>query len=354
MILHIGNLDKFLSPFVDFINNEFQKENHFFYLTGDINEYPINKNENVVVSSSVSGGRIARLARQLRLMSYLNRADKVIIHGLFNQDTIRTLALQPWVLKKCYWVIWGGDLYSFRKPKVGLKSRIQEKLKAFVIKRFGYLVTYIPGDAKLARKWYGARGEYRECLMYLSNVVDSKISENSKVHENVTTSIKILVGNSTDPSNNHFEALDKLTKFKDEDIQIYVPLSYGRYQAHAKSVIEYGSNLFGDKFIPITKFMKIDEYKQFLGSIDIAIFNHKRQQAMGNTITLLSLGRTVFLQPEVSQTQLFENLGIKVFSVEQVSLNRLRPEKASQNIALVADNFSFEKIKKQWSSIFEG
>ncbi len=353
MILHIGNLEKFIPPFVEYINDEFESGEHFFYFYGDNRKYPMQKKQkNVVIESGT--GRYTSILFHVRLIPLLLRAEKVIIHGLFNEYTIRLLAILPWVLNKCYWLIWGGDLYSFREPKLGMRNRIQEMVKAFVIKRFGYLVTYIPGDAELARQWYGARGEYRECLMYLSNVVDSKIFENIEVDDNVTTPIKILVGNSTDPSNNHFEALDKLAKFKDEDIQIFVPLSYGRYQAHAKAVIEYGSNLFGDKFIPITKFMKIDEYKQFLSSIDIAIFNHKRQQAMGNTITLLSLGKTVFLQPEVSQTQFFKSLGIKVFSVEQLELNRLLPEKASQNMAAVADTFSFGNLKDQWSRIFEG
>lgn len=352
MILHIGNLDKFIPPFVDFVNDEFESAEHFFYFYGDSSKYPVQQRHNVVVSD-VKLGCLTRALHHVRLIPLLLKAKKVVIHGLFNQDTVKTLALVPWVLKKCYWVIWGGDLYSFQKPKLDFKNRIHEKTKTFVIERVGYLVTYIPRDVELAREWYGAKGEYRECLMYLSNVVDYRIAENIQFKDPSTTPINILVGNSADPSNNHFEVLDKLTKFKNEDIQVFVPLSYGNPE-HAKTVIEYGSSLFGNKFKAITKFMHIDEYRRFLRTIDIAIFNHKRQQGMGNTITLLSLGKAVFMQPEVSQNQLFRKMDIKIFSVEQITLDRLSPENASQNIATLVDKFSFDILKKQWSKIFEG
>ena len=189
--------------------------------------------------------------------------------------------------------------------------------------------------------------------MYLSNVVAPRRSEYIRIKETSSTPINILVGNSADPSNNHFEVLDKLTKFQNEEIQVFVPLSYGNPE-HAEVVIEYGSSLFGNKFVAITKFMKMDEYRKFLASIDIAIFNHKRQQAMGNTITLLSLGKTVFMRPEVSQAQLFKEKGIKVFSVEQITLDRLLPEERTENMATTVANFSFDILKKQWSKIFEG
>jgi hypothetical protein len=58
-------------------------------------------------------------------------------------------------------------------------------------------------------------------------------------------------------------------------------------QQHAKLVIAQGHEWFGDKLVPMTGFMPFEQYLEFLKSFDIAIFNHQRQQAMGNTITLL-------------------------------------------------------------------
>lgn len=335
---------------MEFVNTEFESEEHFFYFYGDRVKYPVEQRHNVVVNEAKLG-RLSSVLHHVRLIPQLFRAKKIIIHGLFNQDTVKTLALVPWVLKKCYWVIWGGDLYSFQKPKIGIKNRIYEKTKAFVIKRIGYLVTYIPGDAQLAREWYGAQGEYKECLMYLSNVVDSRIPESVKVDERPTTPVNILVGNSADPSNNHFEVLDRLEKFKNEEIQVFAPLSYGD-QDHAKAVIEYGANLFGNKFIPITKFMHIDEYKQFLESINIAIFHHKRQQGMGNAITLLGLGKKVYLRKEISHTNFILSLGVSIKSLDELNLSPLREELVQRNIVAIRKYFNIKTLSGQLENIF--
>ncbi|WP_083234102.1 TDP-N-acetylfucosamine:lipid II N-acetylfucosaminyltransferase [Candidatus Marithrix sp. Canyon 246] len=75
---------------------------------------------------------------------------------------------------------------------------------------------------------------------------------------------------------------------------MFVPLSYGDPKGvYIKEVISTGTKIFGDKFIPMTEFMDFDKYLNFLGSINITIFNHNRQQAMGNTITLLGFGKKV-------------------------------------------------------------
>jgi hypothetical protein len=113
------------------------------------------------------------------------------------------------------------------------------------------------------------------------------------------TGINILVGNSADPSNNHLDVLDKLEAHKNENIKIYVPLSYGN------QVIAEEKKRFGDKFIPRTEMMPFQNYLEFMGLIDIAIFNHKRQQAIGNTITLLGLRKKVFIRSDVVQWQFF-------------------------------------------------
>jgi len=45
--------------------------------------------------------------------------------------------------------------------------------------------------------------------------------------------------------------------------------------------------IFREKFKPLVDFIPFDEYLNLLAKVDIAIFNHKRQQTMGNITTLL-------------------------------------------------------------------
>ncbi|WP_113908188.1 TDP-N-acetylfucosamine:lipid II N-acetylfucosaminyltransferase [Aliidiomarina celeris] len=348
MILHVAGLDKFIPPFVRLVENEFKEDEHQFWLTGSVEKYPVEQSEAIYVCGDGIWGKLAGYAK---LVTQLHSARKVMLHGLFNIRVVLVLALCPWVLPKCYWIIWGGDLYQFRKAGNTWQSHIKEALRRFVIRRVGHLVTYIEGDVELARQWYGAKGTYHECIMYLSNVVDPKVSAESAPasdHDGLNT----LLGNSADPSNNHIEALERLLPFKDQAIKIYAPLSYGD-QNYAKKVISQGKAWFGDKFVPMTDFMPFEQYLEFLKSLDIAIFNHQRQQAMGNTITLLGMGKTVFMRSDVSHWRFLKGLGIKLNDVENLELCRITPKDAEENARVIRSYFSRENLIRQLNGVLE-
>src|SRR5690606_18092486 len=96
----------------------------------------------------------------LRILKYLYTSNKIFIHGFFSGKIVLMLFLQPWLLKKCYWIIWGADLYRYKNRKNTIKSYIYEFVRKFVIKNIGGIITHIKGDYELARKWYGAKGKY--------------------------------------------------------------------------------------------------------------------------------------------------------------------------------------------------
>lgn len=348
MILHVAMLDKFIPPFVELVRKDFDEKNHRFWLAGNIKEYPVEKSGVVYIGGDGLGPKIHAY---VTLVMQLHAARKVMLHGLFDLRVILILVFLPWVLPKCYWLIWGGDLYQYKKASNTLRSRIKEALRRFVIRRIGHLVTYIKGDVDLVRKWYGAKGVHHNCLMYLSNVVDATAISITK-NKSPERTLKILLGNSADPSNNHLEALEQLLPYKDEKIKIVVPLSYGD-RSHAKKVMAQGHQWFGEKFFPLTEFMEFDQYRQLLNSLDIVIFNHRRQQAMGNTITALSLGKTVFIRRDVSQWQFFNDLGIVLKDVGELTLEPIADEVLEQNSQIVQSYFSRERLISQLAKIFE-
>lgn len=340
-ILHIGYCDKFMPPFIEFIKENFDFNNHEFLLAGGMSANDVLKSDNIYISDK---SKLSKLYYYKQIFSKMHKADKIIFHSLFDNKTIQLLFLLPWLVKRSYWVMWGADLYTYKQSKRNIIWYKNEFLRKHVIKNIGHLVTYIPGDVDLARKWYSAKGEYHECLMYLSNTY--KALDTPSIHSDT---INIQIGNSADSSNNYFEILDKLLPFKEQNIRIYAPLSYGD-QAHAKKVIAKGKELFGEKFIALTEFMPFDQYLQFLGSIDIAIFNHKRQQAMGNTITLLGLGKTVFIRSDTTQWQFFKDKNIEVY--DSIKLDSIDKKEHIDNIRKVKEYFSEETLKKQLKELF--
>ena len=223
------------------------------------------------------------------------------------------------------------------------------KMVDYVKGNFSGYITYVRGDYKLAQKWYNAKGIYYDCIGYLSNVYKEVNFNNYKKHKD---KIHILVGNSAAPSNNHIEILDKLKTLKEEDILIYCPLSYGNVE-WTKNISEYGRFVFGDKFIPLVNIMPYEQYLDFLSEIDIAIFAHDRQQASANTITLLGMGKTVFLK-KTTLYDLFKEMKITVYPFEEFNnLTMLNAEEVCNNINIVKERFSEERLKQDWKFIFE-
>ena len=337
-ITHLGRNGSIMNNFVKFVDEKFDNKKHLFYLTGK----DINKKSNVIDIRN----KFDFIKNIVQLNVNLYKSKKIIIHG-FNQSYLFYLFFfQPWLLKKSYWIMWGGDLYSYLNKVNSFKMKMLYFMRDLIFKKVAHFITYIKGDYELAQKWYGAKGEYHECFMYPSNLY-KEYDVKSKEH----TTINIQLGNSADPTNNHIEVLQKLTKYKDEDIKIFTPLSYGNKE-YASSVISKGKELFGEKFIPLTDFIPFEKYLQFLGEIDIAIFAHKRQQAMGNTITLLGLGKKVYMRNDITPWELFRDIDVKVFDVENIELELLEQEIKEMNQQKIKNYFSENNLKKQLERIF--
>lgn len=342
-ILHVVEQEKFIPPFIDLINKNFDPADHHFFFFAKGDQYQGESQAKVTRNSDYS----TMLGTMVALTKYLNDAEKIILHGLFGSMVIFLLFLQPWLLRKCYWVIWGGELYTHVFDKRTLRWWVKEIFKHPVIKRIGHLLSYLPQDIEVARKWYGASGRYHECLMYPSNVYH-QLSESLEPNE----VINIQVGNSADPYNAHSEVFDLLKRVDDGRFFVFVPLSYGD-KMYAEEVIKIGKAYFDSRFIPLTDFMAPTEYRRYLEQIDIAVFNHRRQQGMGNIISLLGCGKRVFLREETSSWSLLVDLGLTVTQVDAFDLSRLDRYHADANMKIIADFFSAAHLIEQYKRMFE-
>lgn len=322
-------------------------DEHRYWLTGSAEKYPVETAENITLCGSTFKDKAAGYSK---LVNELHSADKIILHGLFNIRVVVLLACMPWLHKKCYWVLWGGDLYVRRNGARTLSWRIKEVFRTFFIKRLHAVITTVPGDYELVRKWYSTRAKYIPSLMYGSHVARD-LELQSTTDKNL---INIQVGNSADPENRHAEVFDKLDQLKEEvKFNVYCPLSYGN-EEYAQAVIKEGVGLFRENFLPLTEFMSFDEYNRYMATIDVAIFNHRRQQAMGNIIGLLSMGKTVYLRPTETPYQFFKKLGITVFSSEAIDegLKVLDETQKKKNIELVKSEFTRSSLVESWRLIF--
>jgi dTDP-N-acetylfucosamine:lipid II N-acetylfucosaminyltransferase len=340
-ILHLGEQDKFTAPLFALLEKHIDLSQH--RLLSRKGNFPWTPTCNFILL------RRSGVAWLLNFLVESYRSEKIIIHGLFDSRVIFLLFLQPWLLKKCYWVIWGGDLYTHKLDEKTWRWKIKEFFKRPVAKNIGNIVTYIKGDYQLAEKWYGATGVYRECLMYPSNIFKNH-SEVVKYEE--FAGVNIQIGNSADPENNHFQILKIIENEVHKNIKIFAPLSYGNAK-YAENIDRAGKLIFKDKFIAIRQFSPIDEYLKFLSRIDIAVFAHRRQQAMGNIIELLGMGKKVYLHNYITPWELFTSIGVKIFDICDFNLHPLTKDEMLKNSEIISIRFSEGVLIDQYSKLFE-
>ncbi|CAI2315562.1 TDP-N-acetylfucosamine:lipid II N-acetylfucosaminyltransferase [Vibrio parahaemolyticus] len=350
-ILHLAFLDKFIPGFVDIIDEHFPKEEHTIFSIGDIKKYPYKKSLN-----SIHLPTIKNIKGLCSLILELHRSDKVILHGLSSIHITILLCFMPWLHKKLNWVIWGGDLYYHQLATKNLKFKFVECFRKRLISRLGGFVTYVDGDYDKVQQWYGATGVLYECIMYKSNVYYGPLLCESITNTSESrgkSEVNIQVGNSADPTNNHEEVFYKLLKLDAmaKVGKIYCPLSYGNVN-YAKKINELGTGLFGEKFHPLMDFISLDEYNKVLDDVDIAIFAHKRQQAMGNIINLLGRGKTVYVREDTSSYALLKKLRVNILPLSELSLSVQSCEESFFNNKIIFDYFNEDNLVNQLKKIF--
>lgn len=335
--------EKFTIPFINFINSNFPTH-HIFIVFGVSRKSAIKycDYKNVIVFKS-------NKLNIFYLLTGFYTSSQIILHSLFIKKLVLILFFQPWLLKKCYWVIWGGDLYHFQHRERNFKSNLYEYIRKCVIKRIGNLITHIKGDYELAKKWYKTKGKYYYSIIYPSNVF-----KEFKAKPKNNNIVYMQIGNSADPTNNHLEIFEKIKKYHNVNFRVICPLSYGDNK-YRKKIIEIGYNLFKENFFPIIDFMPFDEYLNLLANIDIAIFNHDRQQAVGNITTLLGLGKKVYLKNDITTWNFCNEHGLIVFDANtqlDELFTPLNKNDKQKNINNVKKYFSESQLFKNWNTIF--
>lgn len=353
-ILHIMNCDKFIPPYIEFIKENFKNDfsQHKFLITSGMAVEKLPKYSNVYVNLPSNKKRLQRykstFKHYLHVAIEMNKSDKIIIHNLFDNRIVLMLFFMPWTLRKSCWVMWGADLYTYKLDERDFRWKFNEFFRRPVIKNFAYFTTTVPGDFELVKSWYNSNSKFIQNLMYPSHLYrdleDSKFIEKSELF--------IQVGNSAAPSNNHFEVLDFIYNSKIDNYKLFCPLSYGPVK-HRDSVIHYGKRKLGNNFVPLIDYMDFSQYNKYMSSIDIAIFNHDRQQGLGNMIGLLSLGKKVILKSNTTPYAFFKSLDLDVYSLNDTNvLKTLSEHSRNKNIQIMRKNFSPEKLKSDWDKVF--
>lgn len=358
--LHIMINEKFISPYIEFIEKNFLIEEHLFYIIGGNPSIKLQGNLFVKVYLKKFKNQLCRKIyigiSYIMLYPAALKSKQIILHGLFNPLTIVFLFVNPWFLKKCNWIMWGGDLYSYKKrEKKSLMRYLYYKIEDFVKRNIGQISYLTEGDYKIAEQFYKVKGIGKKAV-YINpvNLDFLYISEKKKKEE---CTINIQIGNSADPENNHLEIIKKLEKYKKENIKIFIPLSYGdkEYALNIKSI---GEEKFGTKFCAMLEFLTPEKYAEYLSQIDILIFNHERQQGLANIFALSYLNKKIYMRKDISSWDYLRNdLGLEIYDVLEINketFEMFKQNKIKLNKEKILKTvYSEEYLKDIWEENFK-
>ncbi len=357
VLLHIlGDDMLFAEKYVTLLDEELSdtfKHLYCFTCSGRNLSTAVRNKENLFVL-----GRSHNLFQNyIRLIQALWIADKVFIHGVKVINIINPiLTLIPFFKRRTYWVIWGHDLYFHNlniKPYV--LFNLFKAYRSLHLRMMPNIICLVKDDYELAKKWYRTKATYH--YAFYPNVVNTAMLDSLAASRGNAPVKTILLGHAASSSNQHHEVLDWL-KTSNNSFKVICPLSYGN-QEYAAKVSEYGKMVLGERFIPIFELLKPEAYADLLKTVDVAIMNHPRQEALGNIIALLYLGKKVYVRRSTVSYNLFDKMGVKVFDTvdllnnNQEDLFAFDPLVSKRNREIIKREFSEEKSIELWKKIFE-
>jgi len=346
MNYHILVQDKFFDSYIDDFYEIGEEKNNIFLFRG-------NKGDNDYIKTTHPVEYLGHDAQSIKKRLHsIPPQDNIFIHwyDMFIGDIVYDLP------NKLFVSLMGGDFYAdpiecnldFLYDKQTLKSvyRLNKHLRSFHLRRnvFRIFANWINREKIIQRKYdlkhkHISRIDYILCLAegkselkfikkkypnfkatHLSFNFNQNFDETisiKKEKNNSSTTIKILLGNSSDPSNNHLDAFKILQKLN-IPVEIYSPISYGDIR-YRDTIINKGKKFFGEHFHPITDFMTRKEYIEFIDSVDLMMMYHNRSQAVGNINIALTLGKAVFLKKNNSIFDFYCKLGIKCYDVHKIT-----------------------------------
>lgn len=363
-LIHLFNDDKFIDSAIELFEFSIPKKSDYYVIKSDIEDFIYVNNKNVIRID------LGEESKKKHFLNFLNNQNDVIlcVHALDKKKQKLILEL-PFHIK-VIWFVWGFDLYNnwtLYSNKLYKKEtrKLLKKRRSFKRQILNSSFNYFLFRNKLY-KYFGNYGRYIKNpfdtvfykavnrVSFVSTVVPTEMSFVKKIgksleyvpfnyaciedllgdnfNESVVGQPNILLGNSADPSNNHIEVFNQLSRINLDSRKVYVPLSYSGNKSYLKKVLAIGKKTLGENFVPLTQFLSLEEYNKILLSCGTLVFNHTRQQGLGNILSLTYLGAKVFLNEKSTVYEYFIQQGIRVNNTNKLSDKSLKKTLTNEEI----------------------
>ena len=330
--IHIMHNDKFNKPFVDFLNKNFNQNEHLILCKRVTNDKfsPFPEGENVIEIVDLKG------------LNFDHKSiKKIILHSLFYKYVVDYFDTHRELLDKTYWVMWGGDLY--RSDEVIHNTSLMEN--------FGGYLTFTPKDKDILLNKCNVKNKNFYNIEYPLSIDLSFLDSIIKKKHN---SLYILANHSAHKTT--LELFDILSKYKNENIKIFTIVSYGHVQ-YKDEIIKKGKSIFGKKFEYISEMLEPEKYAEFLKQMDVFVSNLKQQSATANIEMCFYSGVKVFLPSGITTSDGYQAMGYDLYDTRQIqNLEFVEFSKpASKKNHKLAEYYVGEDYKRNlWDNFFQG
>ena len=331
-ILHIMSLNErngynFFKQF----NESFDLSDHRFIVVrgeGALEHFPMFKEFSQLEFIPKAG----RFTKFRFLYKAMKEADAVIFHSLLflNTDYLFVFALSKDVLRKSAWIEWGADLYNWYYHNPTFKQKIFNAVNKRIRENVRWVGVTFDGDKEEYERQFPANKVdfFSTPLPFSPDRGKQLESSNpgSAVKHYPDAKLRVQISHNSLQFNYHFTSLVSLRRFANEDMELFLPLSYGTYGVNG----QYGGKRYLDEVVkyakaefPLVHVLKTNlplmRYLKYLWTIDIAVFDSIRPVGLANINYLLAMGKKVYLPGNSPQYRLYRSHGVKVFDSRLIS-----------------------------------
>lgn len=346
---------------VDFINNLID------FFNTDYNDTELRQNLWVTCSEKVyernqnSCDIILEKCNEIKLINkYGGLGQYIIVHGL-HSNGFNLMMIKPWLIKRIVWRTWGHDI-DLPKPHPTNILKTVFRYTSFVpyyyiTSKFAVIGTANIVDDLKVKDVYRQRVKTVRLPYCKPNVERNKTAQMlSKIKYVNDGKIRIMVGHSGFPIDNHISIIKSILKFVNDNTLLYIMLPYGDSE-YINQVESFASKNLGNHCIIFKDRLPYSDYISFISTIDIALFGMKNSSALGNIALLVYYKKKIYLNPIGDIAKGFDSLNLPYGNVlminEEEYTDFIKPFYyiGDNNTALLDHILSPTYCKSQWDKL---
>lgn len=315
-----------------------------------------------------------------------NSIDAVCLHNLYclPYDLIAKIPKRIAVI----WYAWGFDLYSNPAPlnpllsvgdrymaetyklakrtslKVHAKKIIKDIIKTIIsdkdklnqakeaIERVDYFAGVFPMEYDMLKEAI----PYFKAQKITHNYIHPQEFKLENINEEPQINGKnILLGNSASLFGNHIDIMKLIAPYVEDDVKIICPLSYAGTPIYIQEVIKQGKKIFGNKFVPLTTYLSLEEYTKTMRSCNRFVMGMIQQAATCNCLTSLWDGIKIYAPKNSMNYTQYNDMGIKFYSIEDDFGRETdgQYENLELNRRIIEENYSYRSWIRDLKESFE-